>query len=47
MKIGVISDVHGNSDALQAVLRELAGAVEQVLFLGDLCGYYPFVNECA
>ena len=46
MKIGVMSDIHGNSPALEAVLPMLFDEVKQVLFLGDLCGYYPFVEEC-
>jgi len=46
MKIGLISDIHGNSLALEAVLAVLIDEVDQILFLGDLCGYYPFVDEC-
>lgn len=46
MRIGIISDIHGNSPALKAVLAELLDEVDQILFLGDLCGYYPFVDEC-
>ena len=46
MKIGIISDIHGNNLALKAVLSVLLNEVDQILFLGDLCGYYPFVNEC-
>jgi putative phosphoesterase len=46
MKVGLISDVHGNSDALGVVLKALADEVDQLLFLGDLCGYYPFVADC-
>lgn len=41
MKVAVISDIHGNAYALEAVLR--AAAKEQVtklLVLGDLVGYY-------
>ena len=47
MTLGVIADVHGNAPALQAVLAALRGRADQVLFLGDLAGYYPFVNQCA
>lgn len=47
MKLGLISDVHGNIFAFKAVLAVLEKHVEQILFLGDLAGYYPFVNECA
>lgn len=46
MKFGIISDIHGNSPALKAVLPRLLDEVDRVLFLGDLCGYYPFVDEC-
>jgi protein phosphatase len=36
----VLSDIHGNWPALQAVLKE-APAFDRVLFLGDAVGYYP------
>ncbi|PKN87964.1 MAG: metallophosphoesterase, partial [Chloroflexi bacterium HGW-Chloroflexi-7] len=38
MKILVISDVHGNFTALEAVLAS-AGTVDAVWCLGDLVGY--------
>lgn len=47
MRVGVISDVHGNDPALAVVLTALTDQVDMIIFLGDLCGYYPFVNECA
>jgi putative phosphoesterase len=47
MKVGLISDVHGNSPAFRSVLAALQGRVDSILFMGDLVGYYPFVNECA
>jgi putative phosphoesterase len=41
MKIAVISDIHGNYDALDAVLKEAKKlGVEHLLVLGDLVGYY-------
>ncbi len=46
MKIGVISDIHGNHAALAAVLSKLRPRVDLIVFLGDMTGYYPFVNEC-
>jgi len=46
MRIGLISDIHGNSLALEAVLTALSDEVDHIMFLGDLCGYYPFVEEC-
>ena len=46
MRIGLISDIHGNAPALRSVLSALQDRVDLFLFLGDLVGYYPFVNEC-
>ena len=46
MKLGIIADIHGNHVALEAVLTAVYQEAEHVAFLGDLCGYYPFVNEC-
>ncbi|PKN99133.1 MAG: metallophosphoesterase [Chloroflexi bacterium HGW-Chloroflexi-4] len=45
MKILVISDVHGNYTALEAVIAS-AGTVDAVWCLGDLVGYGPDPNEC-
>lgn len=40
MRYLIVSDVHGNRDALAAVLEALAGdAFDEVLSLGDLVGY--------
>ena len=39
MKLGVISDVHGNIQALDTVLKELeAKKVDKIICLGDLIG---------
>lgn len=41
MKIGVISDIHGNHYALDAVLKSAKKeGVEKFLVLGDIVGYY-------
>jgi len=45
MTILVISDIHANLTALEAVLTE-AGNVDAVWCLGDLVGYGPDPNEC-
>ena len=46
MRIGIISDIHGNSVALKAVLDDLDyHGVEKILIAGDFVGYYPDVNE--
>jgi predicted phosphodiesterase len=44
-KVLVISDVHANLTALEAVLAD-AGKVDQVWCLGDIAGYGPDPNEC-
>lgn len=44
MRYLIVSDLHGNWPALEAVLKEARG-YEQVLFLGDAVGYYPDVNR--
>lgn len=41
MKVGVISDIHGNHYALEAVLKTAKKeGVEKLLVLGDIVGYY-------
>ena len=44
MRVLVISDIHANDTALQAVLQD-AGAVDETWCLGDLVGYGPDPNE--
>jgi predicted phosphodiesterase len=45
MRILVISDIHANLTALEAVLAD-AGQVDAVWCLGDLVGYGPDPNQC-
>jgi len=45
MRILILSDIHANLTALEAVL-EAAGRVDAVWCLGDLVGYGPDPNEC-
>ena len=45
MHILIISDIHANLTALDAVLAD-AGSVDAVWCLGDLVGYGPDPNEC-
>ena len=45
MRIGIISDVHGNYVALRTVLEHL-GNIDALWCLGDLVGYGPQPNEC-
>ncbi len=47
MKIAVISDVHSNLQALEAVLRDIRAAdVDYILCAGDIVGYGANPNEC-
>lgn len=47
MKLGIISDIHGNYFALKQVLDTLRRAgCGSILCLGDVTGYYSMVNEC-
>lgn len=46
-RLGLISDVHGNQEALQAVLRDVDRAgVKTLACLGDIVGYGPDPGEC-
>jgi len=46
-RYGVISDIHGNMHALQAVLARMDGMnVDGILCLGDIVGYGPFPDSC-
>ena len=48
MKTAVLSDVHANLHALEAVLGDVeAAGIDRIWFLGDLVGYGPRPNECA
>lgn len=44
MRIGLISDVHGNLVALETVLEKL-NHCDIIYCAGDVVGYYPFPNE--
>lgn len=41
MRFLILSDIHGNLEALQAVLADSAGQYDQILCCGDLVGYNP------
>lgn len=45
MRFGIISDIHANLVALDAVLADM-GPVDQYWCLGDVVGYGPEPNEC-
>ena len=47
MRIAVVSDVHANLHALEAVLAEVEqGGFDELWCLGDVVGYGPKPNEC-
>ncbi|MDX6439467.1 MAG: hypothetical protein QOF45_2050 [Gaiellaceae bacterium] len=47
MRTAVVSDVHANLHALEAVLAEVdQGGFDQLWCLGDVVGYGPRPNEC-
>ncbi|MEQ1882350.1 MAG: metallophosphoesterase family protein [Burkholderiales bacterium] len=47
MKTAFISDIHGNFEALKAVLAEVdALGIDRVYCAGDVVGYYSQINEC-
>lgn len=47
MKYGIFSDIHGNLEALEAVLSKMDELkVERRVCLGDVVGYGPNPNEC-
>ncbi len=46
MRVLVISDIHANLAAFEAVLEDAKGEWDVIWFLGDLVGYGPDPNEC-
>jgi predicted phosphodiesterase len=46
MRLALISDLHANQPALEAVLRDIeTRGIDQTYHLGDLVGYAPWPNE--
>ncbi len=47
MNVAVISDIHANRHALDAVLADVdASGLDEIWFLGDAVGYGAFPGEC-
>jgi predicted phosphodiesterase len=47
MRIAIISDIHANQEALEAVLKDIETQhVDQIVCLGDVIGYGANPNEC-
>lgn len=47
MRFAVLSDIHGNLEAFQAVLADMESlGIEKIVNLGDVIGYGPDPEEC-
>jgi predicted phosphodiesterase len=47
MKYAIISDIHGNTEALHAVLKDIKKhGADEIVCLGDIVGYGADPNEC-
>ena len=47
MRVAIVSDIHGNRHALEAVLRDVdRHGVRDVWCLGDIVGYGADPNDC-
>ena len=47
MKRAIVSDIHGNLEALTAVLADIAAQqIDTIYCLGDIIGYGPNPCEC-
>jgi predicted phosphodiesterase len=47
MRYAILSDVHSNLEAIEAVLDDIhERAIRDILFIGDAVGYGPNPNEC-
>jgi predicted phosphodiesterase len=47
MRLAIISDIHGNLEALDAVIRDIGTqSVDEIVCLGDIVGYGANPNEC-
>jgi len=47
MRYAIISDIHGNVEALHAVLDDIKKqSVDSIICLGDIVGYYPDPEKC-
>ena len=47
MRYAILSDIHGNLEALKAVLKDIeSGSIDRVVCLGDIVGYYPDPEQC-
>lgn len=46
-KLAILSDIHGNLPALEAVLSDLRqDDVDQIIVAGDVINFGPFQSDC-
>jgi len=45
VQVGLITDIHANLPALEAVLEDMP-SVDRILCLGDIVGYNPWPAAC-
>ena len=46
MRIALISDIHANLPALEAVLDDMLPVDDDIICAGDIVGYNPWPREC-
>ena len=46
MRVAVLSDIHANIEAFQAVVKDFENQADRILNLGDIVGYNASPNEC-
>lgn len=48
LKIAILSDIHGNLEALNTVVDDIKSKnnIDRIVCLGDIVGYYPHPIEC-
>ncbi len=47
MRYAIISDIHGNIEALRATLKDIdSRRIDSIICLGDIVGYYPDPESC-
>lgn len=47
MRIAVLSDIHGNTPALKAIINDIrSNNIDRIIYLGDVVGIGPEPNKC-
>ena len=45
MNLGVVSDIHGDLPAFEAVLSDIPDDVDEIVCLGNVVGFGPYLLE--